>query len=72
MQPPYLSLFVGDPDEDWPPEGGDRVTATVTYSDVRGAGTYRLSQSWLLHPSDHVGVVSFRDPTEPTETRIRP
>jgi hypothetical protein len=71
-QPPYLSLVVGHPDEDWPPEGGDRVTATVTYSDVRGAGTYRLSQSWLLHPSGDVGVVSFRDPTGPTETRIRP
>jgi len=72
MQPPYLSVVVGDPDEHWPPDGGDRVTATVTYSDVRGAGRYRLSQSWLLHPSGEVGVVSFRDPTEPTEPRIRP
>lgn len=70
--PPYINVVVGRPDEHWPPEGGDRVTATITYSDVRGVGRYRLSQSWLLHPSADVGVVSFRDPTEPMETRIRP
>jgi hypothetical protein len=69
---PYIGVVVGHPTDDWPPDGGDRVTATVTYSDVRGAGTYRLSRSCELWPSADRGVVSFRDLSEPTETRIRP
>jgi len=72
MEPPYISVVVAHADDDWPPEGGDRVTATVTYSDVRGAATYRLSQSFDLWPSAEAGVVSFRNQTEPTETRVRP
>jgi hypothetical protein len=71
-EPPYIAVVVGHPDEDWPPDGGDRVTATVTYSDVRGVGRYRLSKSYDLWPSGEAGLVSLRDPTEPTETRVRP
>jgi hypothetical protein len=71
-EPPYLGLVVGHPGADWPPEGGDRVTATVTYSGVRVAATYRLSQSCDLWPSREAGVVSFRDLSEQSETRISP
>lgn len=67
---PYLALVIREPDAEWPPEGGDRVTATVTYSDVRGAATYRLSRRCDLWPSGEPGVVSFRDLSEPTETRV--
>jgi hypothetical protein len=72
MDQPYAAVVVGHPDENWPPDGGDRITATVTYSDVRGVGRYRLTRSCDLWPSNEVGVVSFRDPSEPAETRIRP
>jgi hypothetical protein len=63
---------IEEPDDDWPPEGGDRVTATVTYSDSRGAATYRLSRWCDLWPSGTPGVVSFRELSEPTETRVAP
>jgi len=35
-------------------------------------GRYRLSKSYDLWPSGEAGLVSLRDPTEPTETRVRP
>jgi hypothetical protein len=53
------------------------VTATLTYSDIRGAGVYRLTRSVNLHRPDEeaaaeAGLVSFREPTEQTETRVKP
>lgn len=80
-EPPYLNVVIGRPSDDWPPlEGGqpghDHVTATVTYSDVRGVATYRQSTSAdLVRYVEQEGgqwVVSFRNLTEPTETPITP
>jgi hypothetical protein len=72
-----LKLRIEESSGEWPPPGGDHVTATVTYSDMRGAGTYRLSRSADLHrPADPdavaAGLVSFPAVTEPTETRVSP
>jgi hypothetical protein len=81
QEPPYLNVVIGKVSDGWPPlEGGqpehDHVTANVTYSDVRGVGTYRQSMSVdLMRYVEQQGgqwVVSFRNPTEPTETRITP
>jgi hypothetical protein len=71
-EPPYIHVVVGKPDDTWPPDGGDRIAATITYSDVRGVERYQLSRSCVLWPSDTSGVVSFREMTEPDKTRIRP
>jgi hypothetical protein len=73
----YLQVVIAEPTDDWPPPNGDHATATVTYSDIRGAGTYRLSRSVdLRRPADPesagAGVVSFPNLTEPTETRMNP
>ena len=72
QEPPYLNVVVQQPSEDWPPPEGDHVTATVLFSDVRGAATYRQSTSVDLHRAAEPGLVSFQNPTEPTETRIKP
>jgi hypothetical protein len=71
-EPPYLKVVIGEPSDEWPPPDGDHGTATVTYSDIRGAGTYRLSRSVDLRRHTDPGVVSFQNLTEPVETRIRP
>jgi hypothetical protein len=34
-EPPYLNLAIGKLSAGWPPPEGDRVTATVTYTDMR-------------------------------------
>ena len=64
--------LVGHPDEDWPPDGGDRVNG---HRHLLGRARRRDVSALAVMaaaPSGEVGVVSFRDPTEPTETRIRP
>lgn len=72
QEPPYLSVVIGQPTEEWPPAEGDYVTATVSFSDVRRATRYQQSRSVDLRRSDAPGVVSFQNLTEPTETRIEP
>jgi hypothetical protein len=72
-----LKLRIEESSDEWPPPEGDHVTATVTYSDMRGAGTYRLSRSAdLQRPADAeavaAGLVSFPSTTEPTKTRVSP
>jgi hypothetical protein len=72
-----FTLRIEESSDEWPPPEGDHVTATVTYTDARGAGTYRRSRSADLHrPDDEeavaAGLVSFQNVTEPTETRISP
>ena len=71
-----LKLRIETSSDEWPPREGDYVTATVTYSDMRGACTYRLSRSAdLRRPNEPdasaAGQVSFLI-TEPTETRVSP
>jgi hypothetical protein len=66
---------IGEKSDDWPPEEGEHVTATVTFSDLRGVATYRQTTSVDLRRSEQPGgewAVSFQNPTEPTETRITP
>jgi hypothetical protein len=70
--PPYLNVVIGHPSEDWPPAGGDHVTATVSFSDVRRAATYQQSMSGDLCRSDDPASVSFQNVSEPTETRLTP
>jgi hypothetical protein len=72
QEPPYLSVVVGHPSDDWPPPEGDHLSVTVTYSDMRGAATYQASLSVDLQRHSEPGVVSFPNLTELTETRIRP
>jgi hypothetical protein len=72
-----LTLRIEESSDEWPPPEGDYVTVTVTYSDMRSAGTYRLTRSGDLHrPADPEavteGLVSFQNVTDPTETRISP
>jgi hypothetical protein len=72
---PYLNVVIGEMTDDWPPEEGEHVTATVTFSDVRGVATYQKTTSVDLVRSEQPGgewAVSFQNPTEPIETRISP
>jgi hypothetical protein len=69
-----LKLRIEESSDEWPPPEGDHVTARVTYSDMRGAGTYRLSrEADLRRPVDAdaeaEGLVSFQNVTEATEVR---
>lgn len=70
--PPYLNVVIGEPSEDWPPPDGDHVIVTVLFSDVRNAASYQLSQSVDLRRAGEPGLISFQNPTPPTETRITP
>jgi hypothetical protein len=72
---PYLNVVVGQVTDAWPPDEGDHVTATVTYSDRRGVGTYRKSISLDLGRSVQPGgerAVSHGNLSETTETQIKP
>jgi hypothetical protein len=71
-EPPYLNVVIGEPSDNWPPPEGDHVTATVSFSDIRKAATYRQSMSVDLRRPEAPGLVSFQNPTEPSETRIEP
>ncbi len=71
-EPPYLNVVIGEPSDDWPPPEGDHVTATVSFSDMRGAARYQRSRSVDLRRSAESGLVSFQNDTEGTETRITP
>jgi hypothetical protein len=71
-EPPYLNVVIAEPSDEWPPPEGDHVTATVTFSDVRGAASYQQSMSVDLHRSAQPGLVSFQNATELTETRTAP
>jgi hypothetical protein len=44
-----LIVTIGEPSDAWPPPDGDHVTATVTYSDVRGAA--HISPHWIGRPA---------------------
>jgi hypothetical protein len=74
MQPnEELTVVIAEATAEWPPPEGDHTTATLTYSDIRSAGTYRLRRSVDLHrPDDEAaagaGLVSFREQSEQTET----
>jgi hypothetical protein len=70
QEPPYLNVVIEQPSNQWPPPEGDHVTATVSFSDVRGAARYQQSRSADLRRSDDPGSVSFQNVTEPTETRL--
>jgi hypothetical protein len=72
QQPPYLSVVIEHPSEDWPPPDGDHVTATVSCSDVRGAARYQRSTSGELRRHSEPGVVSFSERHRGEETRIAP
>jgi hypothetical protein len=61
----------------WPPPGGEYVTATVTYSDVRGAGTWRRSTSATLRrakdqPESPPFAISFLPGGEEDEVQLAP
>ena len=71
-EPPYLNVVVGEPSDVWPPPGGDKVKATVSFSDSRKVATYQQSVSADLHRSAEAGLVSFQNVTDPIETRITP
>jgi hypothetical protein len=73
QEPPYLNVVLGGPSDDWPPSGGDHAIVTVTYSDIRGAASYRLSKSVDLRRSaDNPMAISFQNLTEHPETRLTP
>ena len=72
---PYLNVAVGQVTDAWPPDEGDHVTVTVTYSDRRGIGTYRKSISVDLGRSVQLGgerAVSQENLSETAETQIKP
>jgi hypothetical protein len=71
-EPPYLNVVIGQPSDDWPSPEGDHATATVSFSDVRGAARYQRSTSTDLRRSAEPGLVSFLNYTEGIETRITP
>jgi hypothetical protein len=54
-----LIATIAELSDTWPPRDGDHVTATVTYSDIRGAATYRLTRSVDLRRHTEPGVISF-------------
>lgn len=65
---PTLEVVIAEADDDWPPPGGDHVTASVTFSDVRRVSEYRLSMEADLHRAAGRGrgLVSFQNVTEPS------
>jgi hypothetical protein len=69
---PYVNVVIGEASEDWPPEEGEHVTATVTFSDMRRVRSYERSTSVDLRRSAGPGAVSFQNVTEGPETRITP
>jgi hypothetical protein len=71
QDPPYLNVMIEERSDEWPPADGDHVTATVTFSDARGVGTYQQSITEDLFPSD-AGMVSFRNEKRGAETRLKP
>ncbi len=42
---PYLSIDIGQPTEQWPPQEGDHVDIVVLFSDIRHGASYRLTTS---------------------------
>jgi hypothetical protein len=75
---PRLDVFIDASSNEWPPPGGEYVTATVTYSDVRGAGTWKRSTSADLHRAQGVEPdappfpISFQRYTEGDDTQVAP
>jgi hypothetical protein len=65
---PRLEVPIAEADDDWPPPGGDHVTASVTFSDVRRVSEYRLAMEADLHrpAGGGRGLVSFQNVTEPS------
>lgn len=68
-EPPYLNVVIAQPSDDWPPQDGDHVTATVTYSDAREVASYQRSRSVDLKRSSELGLVSFQNDSGLVDTR---
>jgi hypothetical protein len=72
-EPPYLNVVIGERSDDWPPPEGIHVTATVTYSDVRGAASYRKAKSVDLRRSTGDSwAISYQNQAEEPETLLSP
>lgn len=72
QKPPYLSVNVREPSDDWPStERGDLLSATVTFSDMHRVATYQRSGSVELWRSkESPESISWREQTEGDVTRI--
>jgi len=59
MEPPFLEIEIGQPDDYWPPPGtGDHVDVRAWFKDVRGIAEYESSLSAdLRQQSDFVAGI---------------